>query len=421
MSQKHYMHLTYDNRLTIHSLLNENKSFREIGRIISKSASTISREIKNNRYTKKQYYSSDYRCKHYLNCVNRFNKCYDTCSLYELETCSRLIKAPWVCIGCTKYNICKKSKVIYDPKKAQLKYEKTLSSSRIGPHCSKEALNYLDEILSKYLKERKQPLSHIVAHTDIGVGTSTVYRYIDNGYLPNVKNIDLPRKVRYKKRHKQNNDNNGKTKKNNHQKIRFNRTYLDFLTFIKSHPKASIVEMDTVEGTRGGSCLLVILFRKSNFMIAFKRNLNDVHSVIDCFDFIKSKLKLTEFLNLFRVILTDRGFEFSKPDLIESIPGHRLRVNLFYCDPRQAQQKPKVEKNNDYIRYFIPKGTSMDNLSQKDVVNMMCNINSVKRPSLGNKSPFECLTNYQKRVLKKLGYNEVSPDKVILSSSVFNK
>lgn len=52
MSQKHYMHLTYDNRLTIHSLLNENKSFREIGRIISKSASTISREIKNNRYTK---------------------------------------------------------------------------------------------------------------------------------------------------------------------------------------------------------------------------------------------------------------------------------------------------------------------------------------------------------------------------------
>ena len=63
----------------------------------------------------------------------------------------------------------------------------------------------------------------------------------------------------------------------------------------------------------------------------------------------------------------------------------------------------------------------MDSLSQRDVIKMMWNINSVKRPSLGNKSPFECLTNYQKRVLKKLGYNPVPADKVILSSFVFNK
>lgn len=40
----------------------------------------------------------------------------------------------------------------------------------------------------------------------------------------------------------------------------------------------------------------------------------------------------------------------------------------------------KIEKNHEYIRYIIPKGTPMDNYTQNDISKMMSHINSVPRP-----------------------------------------
>ena len=38
------------------------------------------------------------------------------------------------------------------------------------------------------------------------------------------------------------------------------RTYEDYCAFIEKHPDASIVEMDTVEGIKGGKALLTLHF-----------------------------------------------------------------------------------------------------------------------------------------------------------------
>ena len=65
----------------------------------------------------------------------------------------------------------------------------------------------------------------------------TIYKYIDLGIL-NVRNIDLPRKVRFRNRTK------ATTVYKIDKKCLENRTYEDFLNYIKEHPDTPIVEMD---------------------------------------------------------------------------------------------------------------------------------------------------------------------------------
>lgn len=52
-------------------------------------------------------------------------------------------------------------------------------------------------------------------------------------------------------------------------------------------------------------------------------------------------------------------------------------------------KKGAIEKNHEFIRYIIPKGTSMDNLTQNDIDLMINHINSLTRPSLNNATPYD--------------------------------
>ena len=56
--------------------------------------------------------------------------------------------------------------------------------------------------------------------------------------------------------------------RNIEQVYRNKRTYKDFEKFMEGYPDTSVVEMDTVKGSRAaGKCLLTLLFRSCNFMI----------------------------------------------------------------------------------------------------------------------------------------------------------
>ena len=131
----------------------------------------------------------------------------------------------------------------------------------------------------------------------------TLYKIIDSGLLK-VRNIDMPRKIRMRKR---------TTKLAAYKidkKCLEGRRYEDFLKYLEIHPDTHIVQMDTVEGAKGESCLLTLHFTASSFMIAFKRDFNDSKSVTDIFNDIYDRLGANQFKKLFPVILTDNGSEF---------------------------------------------------------------------------------------------------------------
>ena len=130
-----------------------------------------------------------------------------------------------------------------------------------------------------------------------------------------------------------------KKRKNNSEKrirrktyIRKNRTYVEITKYISQDTGASIVEMDTVEGIKGGKVLLTLLFRKTNCMLIFLIEKKTMSCVTEIFSKIKINLGSNNYKNLFEVVLADNGSEFFNPDGIEKYKDDKI-CNVFYCDP----------------------------------------------------------------------------------------
>lgn len=170
-----------------------------------------------------------------------------------------------MCNGCEQKNKCRKVKYYYYSKFANDEYSEKLRTSRYGINLSKEEAYDIDTLITPLIKEKHQSISHVYAnHPDeISFSRATMYKYVDLGVF-SFRNIDLPRKVRYKKRKE-----NEKQRIRRETAIRKGRTYEDFKEYIGKHPECSIVEMDTVEGIKGGKVFLTLLFRQSKFMLIY--------------------------------------------------------------------------------------------------------------------------------------------------------
>lgn len=391
MPKSRFAHFTYVDRQKLNSLLNDNLSFRKMALILGCSPSSITNEIKGHRVYKDYSFGTSKR------------KCFS----------DRLIKAPFVCNGCNNLGSCKKSKYFYDPNVAYKEYKDKLSSSRRGIHSSSEGIAYINEIVSPLVLKQGQTIDHILLSNDIGISRSTLYRYIDAGLL-DVKNVDLKRRVRYVVK-----------KKKKEVRIKVNRKgrkYLDFLAYIHTNKIKNITEMDTVIAKREEpKCILTMLLRKSNFMLGFILPSKEAMQVVKVFDYLEKKLGKGRFKTLFNVVLTDNGTEFDYVDKLEANDRKIPRCKVFYCDPRASEQKGKLEKNHEYIRYFYPKGVSFNDLDQDKLNLMFSHINSVRRKELKNKSPFELLSKAELNDMKKLGYKHIPPQDVILSAKLFKK
>lgn len=225
----------------------------------------------------------------------------------------------------------------------------------------------------------------------------TIYNYID-ACLFDVRNIDLPRKIKFRERYK-------KPEFKVDKGCRIGRNYEAFCTFIEKNSDTSVIQMDSVIGIKGGKCLLTIHFVDCSLMLAFLRDANTSKSVIDVFNQLDKLLAKDTFSRLFPVILTDNGSEFSNPKAIEYRESPPFwRTNVFYCDAGSPYQKGAIEVNHELIRRVLPKGTSFNELTQEDINLMMNHINSYKRKKLNNRSLYETFSFYHgEEVLHKLG------------------
>lgn len=428
-------HLTIDDRITISQMLKNRNSFTEIGESLNKDPSTISKEIRNhitlsrvgclghafNNCMNKLSCSQSWLCE---TCINRkfinhcsfCSLCNDHCEKYTPAHCSKLNKPPYVCNGCPDaHHKCTLEKHLYIPKEAQSAYETTLSECRSGISLSEEEVRHLDEVISPLLL-KGHSIHNVCAHhkDEVMLSESSVYRLVDYGLLT-ARNIDLPRKVRFAPR---------KQKKDYKvdRSCRIGRTYDDYRLFMQEHPGYDVVEMDSVEGKKGGKVLLTLHFVRAEFMLAFIRDSNDSQSVINIFDKLYLELFPDVFCKLFSVILGDNGSEFSNPAAIEYDRQGNLRAKVFYCNPQAPYQKGSAERNHEFIRLFIPKGRSLDTYTQNDISLMMDHINSYSRSELGDKCPYEMMEfMYGSDILKKLGCHRIPNDDVTLNCSIFRK
>ena len=180
----------------------------------------------------------------------------------------------------------------------------------------------------------------------------SLYNYIDQG-LFTVRNIDLPKKVKYRECKKK------KQESSIDYSYRENRTYKTFQSYIQEHPEINVVELDTVHGcNKTGNVMLTLLFRNCNFMLIFLMPECTKECVKRVFDDITDFLGIEIFRAHFPVILTDNGPEFKGAGELENDQMNNPRTRVFYCDPLASWQKAKLEKNHEYIRKVIPSSCS---------------------------------------------------------------
>ena len=320
-----------------------------------------------------------------------------------------------MCNGCAERNKCTLKKTIYDPETAHLEASNKISSSRSGFCTTEEYIARINEIITPLIRNGQSIHQIYVNNVDrLMCSEKTLYNYVD-ACLFDVRNIDLPRKVKYRPRYKAPEFKVDRACRNG-------RTYADFETFVTNNPELSVVQMDSVIGTIGGKVLLTIHFVETSFMLAFLRDANTSQSVIDIWNQLNEKLGNRDFNKLFPVILTDNGSEFSNPAALENGARNRHRTKVFYCNPSCPYQKGACEVNHELIRRILPKGTSFDNLTQDDVNKMMNHINSYARRKLNNRTPYESFSFfYGESILRKLGCEPVAPGDIILKSSLLKK
>lgn len=320
-------HLTLSERIIIESCLRDGMSFKQIAQEVDKDPSTISKEIRGHYKVieKESFNPCSHRreCQHFSDicnpCQQKFGKfcrqcnkvkCFTVCQDFEKMVCLKLSKPPYVCNGCRERSHCKLRRHLYDAKFAQSEYEAVRSESRQGFATEPAELRRIDNIISPLVK-RGQSIHQICTNNAdlIMLDERTIYNYIDAGLL-SVGNLDLPRKVRYRARKK-------KKPLRVDKQCHIGRTYEDFLEYREAHPDIPVVEMDTVEGKRGGKVLLTLFFRNCNLMLAYIRETNTARSVTEVIDNLYLDLGRETFCRLFPVILTDRGSEFTDPVSLE--------------------------------------------------------------------------------------------------------
>ena len=138
---------------------------------------------------------------------------------------------------------------------------------------------------------------------------------------------------------------------------------------------------------------------------------------------IRQILGIETFKKVFEVILTDNGSEFFNPLSIEKDEEtNEIISHVFYCNPGASWQKGMIEKNHEYIRYVLPKGSSFDELTQEKTNILMSHINSTSRDSLNGKTPYDAvLLTLNDEIVKKLGVIKIEADDVNLSPKLLKE
>ena len=425
-------------RIAIETGICNKDSFKKIAKLLRRHPTTIAHEVKENRTFIRGNYPNGKDCKYVRvkhekhvcgdqecdkNCCKCWKvNCKEKCQAYISSACHKFERPPYVCNSCPEKKLCNKDKYIYSAKHADAAVTRRRYESRQGIRVTEEQMAGMNSLITQLVK-KGQPLAHIYAEheEEIPVSLRTLYNYIDAGEMA-VKSIDLRRKTGYRPRKKKAAKSLGFA----NLEFRKARTYADFEKAMEStHCDCNIVEMDTVKGVREkGKRLLTMIFRDNNIMLLFLMPDGTAESVKRVFDYLETGLGTDVFQRLFPVILTDNGSEFKTVQELELSETLEYRTHLYFCDPMASWQKGCIEKNHEFIRYVLPKGKSLNAYTQDDITLLMNHINSVIRPGLGNKCPYDLVEDNDddmRRLMALLKMHLIPADEVHLKPDLLSK
>ena len=322
-----YHHFTTEERENLLVALTKNLSVREIARQLHRSPSSVSREIKRNTQNGK----------------------------YRPSQSSRLYKK--------RRKNCRRKKLLDNPQLSQIVQE-LLQVEQWSP----------------------EQISNILRITEIAqISFTTIYRAIHGGIMEKVKRKKKKRERYPLEKFLRHKGRPYKKGKENRGRIRISHPIEELPEESRNRSELGHWEIDCIEGKKGGSCLVVMVERKSRFTLiekAVKHSSTDVTPVIE-----KMLAKIPK--EYLKTIISDRGKEFTYHSKITSI----FQVEFYFAHPSSPWEKPTVENTNGLIRQYFPKRTSFDDVTEERIRAVSDKLNSRPRKVLDWLSPervFNC-------------------------------
>ena len=362
--KRNWKHISFEQRKVIASMVKSKAKLKDIGLVLDLDPTSVSKEIKRNRI-----------------------KLIPRNPYLTFKLCKKLDRYPYVCNSCRhRYTPCPFEKFIYNANEADKKAKDKLILSRRGLDTNSLEFKQIDKLIKEGI-DKDESIYHIVKNNNIPKSVTTIYRYINNGYLT-TKRIDLPYAVTYKKRKKYKKKYDYDT---NNSIDRSNHTYLDYLNYIHKNPHVFGWQLDFLGSIKSDSKSILSLVNPLLHLplidILYKP---DSKKVVTFFDELEDKLGIEDFKRVFPYILTDRDPAFSD---IEGICFSKLtgeeRTKIFYCDPYVSNQKPHIENLNKQLRRHFPKKKSIDHLSKTEVKRINLLLLDYRLNSLDAYSPKE--------------------------------
>lgn len=210
---------------------------------------------------------------------------------------------------------------------------------------------------------------------------ATIYSYITKGIFLNLTNHDLP----VKRNQKQEYHIFRVAKKN----IK-GRSIEERAKDILKREEFGHWEMDTVYSGKGKgkACLLVLSERMLRLERIVKIPDRTQESVVSALDRLERTLGYDRFKSVFKTITCDNGMEFLNFDGVEKScrRKNRKRTTVYYCHPFCSGERGTNENINRMIRRHIPKGASIQTVSDAEVQKIEDWINEYPRSIFDGKS-----------------------------------
>lgn len=318
-----YQHITIEERACIYQFNQLGMSMREISRALNRNVSTISRELKRNNCGYKYKYLAHIAHKKYIQ--RRKNSHRKTILKLEVK----------------KY-IEEKIMINWSPE---------------------QLINYKDN------KPNNMP------------SLSTIYRWINLGYIINGDKTKLRRKGKFKRpAETRGRFNIGKTIKKRPKEIYKRKDYGHWEADTVVSGKFSNHEL------KSKCCFVTLAERKSRlYLVKHIKDRKDetvTNAIIELLSVYPKELVKT--------ITCDRGKEFAGWKRIEE----SLNCSMYFADPYCAWQKGTNENSNGLLREYYPKGMDLSKTNNEEVKQKLELLNNRPRKCIDYKTPNEMIAEF---------------------------
>ena len=333
---KEYKRLSMTEREIVERLHRNGQSMSEIGRILCRNRSTISRELKRGGVTQRQ----------------------------TVQTTSKRIEVPLYT-----------ETTVYFADAGEREYLKrraaTGAKCRIGM-CLPFIHDLEEKVLHHWSPDAAAGEARLNNRYPYIPSTKTLYNWIDAG-LCKVRNLDLLLKV--KRRAKA-------------PRIRAHKRLLglsiDERPACVDHREVfGHWEGDGIVGARQKGFLISLVERRTGFGLLFDVKDRSAEHIVEVIGQLKARFA-EDFSLLFRSITFDNGPEFSSAAALSD--DH---LKIYYAHPYASWERPVNENWNGIVRRFLPKGKTLDDLPEALAPRIADMINTLPRKRFGYRSSAE--------------------------------